>query len=290
MSVSKPRRLRRVVSGAIVVGGLAATTAAAVAITGPGDPLLCRGDARGGPSQPVTLENRMQYLLVDFDSVVSGLVSSRTYPLTAPLAAGTYTVNAVSWDGYEGRGSIPDPQPAERWYAQLLDASGAVLATTTSTPDVADDADEVLWSGALGEVSWAAGTATSIRVVHAMPGAPTPNSVVPVCVSFVGVGVKPNVVTGSTTTVPATTVPPTTSVGSQIVTPTTVPTTVPADSQGPTTSAPGQPGVGGAGVTPPSPPVEPIVEPQVEVKGIQVTNVGPAQTANPITAQPTFTG
>lgn len=280
MSVSRPQRLRRVVSGAIVVGGIAASAVAAMAITGPGDPQLCRGDARGGPSQPVTVDNRLQFLLVDFDSPISGLVSSRTYPLTASLSPGTYAVNAVSWDGYEGRGSIPEPQPAERWYAEVLDASGAVLATTASTPDVADDTDEVLWAGSLGEVSWASGTATSIRVVHAMPKAPTPNSVVPVCVSFSGAGVKPNVVTGSTTTVPTTSVPPTTSVGSQVVAPTT--TASPTTTQAPS----GQPDAGGAGVTPPSPPVEP----QVEVKGVQVTNVGPAQTANPVTAQPTFTG
>ena len=112
--------------------------------------------------------------------------TNRTYELATVIPAGSYAVNAVSYDGYSTRESIPS-QPQEQWFAELLDAEGGVLATTGPTADLEDLVVEASWSGSVGSIE-IAGDATSIRVLHLAPGSPSVNSVRPVCLGFVSDG------------------------------------------------------------------------------------------------------
>ena len=107
--------------------------------------------------------------------------TSRTFALTAPLAAGEYALSAVSYDGYPLRDAAA-PQLQEQWFAELLSADGSVLAQSGTTADVADGVLEDTWAGAIGTVT-IADTATQIRISHAAPGTVSPNSVEPVCVA-----------------------------------------------------------------------------------------------------------
>ena len=97
------------------------------------------------------------------------------------LAAGTYNLSAVSIDGYTGRAVVP-AQPAEQWIAEFLNASGAVIATSQATGDVEDGTELGSWSGPIGQVSVSEAVA-QVRVVHAQPAGPNPNSVRAVCLS-----------------------------------------------------------------------------------------------------------
>jgi hypothetical protein len=105
--------------------------------------------------------------------------TTRVFPLPTALVPGTYAVEAVSYDGYPGRDTIP-AQPNEQWYAEFLSSDGTVLATTGSTADVADLVLEATWAGSLGEVTLGS-TATQIRTLHADPGGVSVNSIRPVC-------------------------------------------------------------------------------------------------------------
>ncbi|MGI9605385.1 MAG: hypothetical protein ACR2P0_04525 [Acidimicrobiales bacterium] len=111
--------------------------------------------------------------------------TTRTFALSAPLPAGTYAINAVSYDGYDGRDQTT-AQPEERWFAHLLAADGTELAMTGTTGDLTDGVTEATWSGSIGEVTIDQ-PATSIRVSHAAPGAASPNSVRATCVGATAV-------------------------------------------------------------------------------------------------------
>lgn len=131
---------------------------------------------------------------VAFDTVignklVSSSPTSATHTLGSAIPPGTYDLSAVSYDGYTGRENDPG-QFSEQWFAQLLDASGNVLATSTTTGDLADGVAEATWAGGLGQVT-VGGTVTQIRTVHAAIGSAAINSVRPVCVGASTVSIDP---------------------------------------------------------------------------------------------------
>lgn len=157
---------------------------------------------------------------VGFNTVVgnkllSSSPTSATYGLGSPIPAGTYQLSAVSYDGYTGRESSAG-QGNEQWFAELLDGSGNVLATTGTTGDLADGVAEATWSGGVGQVTISA-TATQIRTVHAAIGSASGNSVRPVCI-------------GAQVVAPPETVPPSTTPPD-----TTPPDTTPPPAPGPST-------------------------------------------------------
>ncbi len=121
--------------------------------------------------------------------LMSTSMTSREFALAAPLEAGTYVLDAVSYDGYPGR-ELLDAQPREQWYAEVLAADGTVLATSGVTGELADGVEEATWSGSLGEITIDQ-TATAIRTLHAAPGSISVNSVRPVCIGATGGPVAP---------------------------------------------------------------------------------------------------
>lgn len=125
------------------------------------------------------------YGTADFGNrMLANSTISREFALAAPLPAGTYVLDAVSYDGYETR-LLATGQPAEQWYAELLSGDGAVLATSGVTADLPDGLEEATWTGALGTVTIDQ-DATSVRILHAAPGSISPNSVRPVCLGATG--------------------------------------------------------------------------------------------------------
>lgn len=132
--------------------------------------------------------------------------SVRDFALASPLPAGTYSLNGVSYDGYETR-ELTNPQTQEQWVAEFVDSSGSVMATSAVTGDLADGILEATWSGSLGEVTLSA-PATVVRVKHAAPGSVSVNSVRPVCIGATTVGETPTTTVETTTVPPAPTVPP----------------------------------------------------------------------------------
>jgi hypothetical protein len=123
--------------------------------------------------------------LEDFGNrLLSTSPTTREFAIVTPIEAGTYVLQAVSYDGYAGRETIP-AQTREQWYAEFLSADGTVLATSGVTGDIEDGVEESTWSGSLGEIVLAH-TATTIRTVHAAPGSLSINSVRPVCVGATG--------------------------------------------------------------------------------------------------------
>lgn len=111
--------------------------------------------------------------------LLSTTPTERVFSLDAALPAGTYDLNAVSYDGYPNRDIVP-AQAKEQWSAQLLDAAGATIATTGTTGDIADEVLESTWTGSVGSVTLDR-AAVAVRIVHAAPGDPSVNSVRPVC-------------------------------------------------------------------------------------------------------------
>lgn len=105
--------------------------------------------------------------------------TSIDFAMATPLPAGTYSLNAVSYDGYDER-ELVAPQTQEQWFAEFISSSGSVLATSALTVDLEDLVTEANWAGSLGEVTLAA-PAASVRVRHAAPGSNSVNSVRPVC-------------------------------------------------------------------------------------------------------------
>ncbi len=125
--------------------------------------------------------------------LMSTTPAMREFPLATPLPAGEYSINAVSYDGYEER-DLTIPQMQEQWLAEFVGSDGSVLATTGVTGDLADSITEATWAGSLGGIVLSA-PATAIRVQHAAPGSISVNSVRAVCVGVTAVVVE-------TTTVP----------------------------------------------------------------------------------------
>jgi len=215
--------------------------------------------AQSGPSADCSATNVSNFGTQFFgveefgNRLLSTSPTSRVFDLPSAMAAGTYTIDAVSYDGYPNRDTVA-AQPLEQWFAEFLAADGTVLATTGSTGELADLVLEATWSGSLGEVTLA-DTATQIRTIHVAPGDPLINSVRPVCLGADLVVPDP---------APTTTIPdpaPTTTVPDPTPTTTTVPDT--DDSSDPSDD------------------ISTVVEGQVET---------PAETAIPQPGNPAFTG
>jgi hypothetical protein len=141
--------------------------------------------------------------------------------IASALPAGTYVVNAVSYDGSVGRASNP-AQVVEQYFLEFLDAGGNVLASSAATVDLQDGVDEASWAGSLGEVTLAS-DAVAVRATHLFAGQvlaiPT-QSVMPSCFGATAV-----VVQTTTTTITTTTTTTTTTVVSPPTSVTTPPTT-----------------------------------------------------------------
>lgn len=210
---------RRLVRRAGLVVGTLATLAGGLAVAAApagSQSTSCSGTSFNLPLGIGVLNDRTATVLsyVAFD-----WVTSRTYPVT-PIPAGTYAIDARSYDGYDARATVP-AQPFEIWKAELLAADGRVLATTGTTGDIADGVIEAWWVGSLGTITIAE-PATQIRIVHGyLANDASPNSVNPVCLAGT-LQVPP--------TIPTTTAPPTTLPPVSTVPPTTAPpaTTAPS--------------------------------------------------------------
>lgn len=217
----------------------------------------CSGDyilTTGTPAFRTTA-NRL-FANTDF----AGWVTQRTYELNGDsVPAGGYDVEAVSYDGYEGRED--DTQTNEVWFAEFYDAGGNLMGSTNVTQDVPDMVSEAFWSGGVGSLALDA-EATRIVVRHGFITNLSPNSHEPICLGLTSTNQLPPPVTE---TVPPTTEP----------VPTVDPTVV---TRPPDATPPTQP----PGSSPP--PV--LTEPPTEVLGaVQET---PA--AEAVAAQPDFTG
>ena len=161
-----------------IVAVVAVALASAVA-------LIEQADAQTGPNASCTAN------VTTFGTTTFGIdgganrltttgTPTATFALAAPLAAGTYNINAVSYDGYPDR-ILTVPQLREQWTASFLAADGSVLATTAATVDIADGVNEATWAGSLGSVTLAS-QAVSVQLSHAGIGDVSVNSVYPVCV------------------------------------------------------------------------------------------------------------
>lgn len=144
---------------------------------------------------------------IDGVQLLVGSVTTADVVLDAVLPAGTYDLNAASFDAYEGRGNIP-AQAQEQWVVEFLGADGAVLATSQPTADLPDGTDAAFWSGSIGTVTLAS-DAVSARVVHAVPSATGANSVFPSCFGATAVAVTVATTEAPPETVAVTTVAPT---------------------------------------------------------------------------------
>ena len=199
-------RLRRAGAAAAMVATLAGGLAVAAAPAGSQS-----GSCTGSSfvlSQGVGVLNDRTATIFSF--VLYDWVTSRTYDVPT-IPAGTYALDARSYDGYTARASSP-AQPFEMWKVEFLATDGRVLATSGTTGDIPDGVQEAWWVGSIGSVTLSE-PVSRIRVVHAyLADDASPNSVNPVCIGGT-LQVPP--------TVPPTTAPPPT------VPPTTPPTTTP---------------------------------------------------------------
>ncbi len=169
METSPTSSKRKLGVAAVIVAMVMGVAGVVAAQTGPTS--ACQGDS--------VVEFGSQFFGLEDggNRLLSTSPTTREYP--ASLAAGTYSLDAVSYDGYEARETIA-AQTQEQWFAEFLASDGSVLATSAITPDLADGVTEDTWTGSLGEVTLAA-PASSVRVSHAAPGSNSVNSVRPVC-------------------------------------------------------------------------------------------------------------
>jgi hypothetical protein len=127
----------------------------------------------------------------------NGLVTEHVVDLPTPLAAGTYDITAITYDGYEGRENVT--QPFEQVIFQALAADGSVVGQTGPTIDVPDFVIEATQRTALGEVTLSQ-PAVAIRGRHAyLATDSTPNSLDIICVGFDEI--PPPTTTTTTTTI-----------------------------------------------------------------------------------------
>lgn len=103
-------------------------------------------------------------------------------PGAAVVPAGTYTVVLAAWDRHDA-GS--ETQANEQWALVGLDGAGAVVFTSGATPDIADD-QRLVVATVDGAVE-IAGFVQAAAVHAAFPNTASPNSVWPLCASFVSV-------------------------------------------------------------------------------------------------------
>jgi hypothetical protein len=127
-------------------------------------------------------------------------VTEHVVALPTPLAAGTYDITAITYDGYVGRQTVS--QPFEQVIFQALAADGSVVGQTGPTIDVPDLVLEATQKTALGEVTLSQ-PAVAIRGRHAyLKSDATPNSLDIICVGFAEVTPPTTTTTTTTTTAP----------------------------------------------------------------------------------------
>jgi hypothetical protein len=202
-------------------------------------------------------------------------------PVSVSVPAGMYSLIQGSLDDAHPNQA---EQPNERWYAVFYGADGAIVGTTSTTPDLALADISREWDG---EPITLSADATTVVYFHS-PG-PGSDSIYPNVLKLTRIVVSPTV---PTTTTPETTLPPTTTTVAP--TPTTAPAPqliVPIVAVLPdvttTTTAPAAPAPAAAPTTVPS--VSTVAA--VQVLGLQVENTSPATVPAPAaTPEIAFTG
>ncbi len=189
----------------------------------------CAGTTTASFGDPGTFGQHPDALVVSFP--FDEWVTEHTVDLTTPLPAGTYQVQAVTYDGYDGRETMT--QPFEQVVFQPLAADGSVLATSSPTDDIPDFVLEATVTTNLAPFTIAA-PATRLRArAFYLNWDRTPNSVDIICVGFTQVGQPTTTTTTSTTTTSTTsttstttTAPPGPTTSSTTTTSSTIPTEV----------------------------------------------------------------
>lgn len=176
--VSKSARIAGFATVALSLVAVAVLTMAGSVSAQDGPGATCVGDN-------VTTFGTEYYGTEDLGNrLLANATISREFALAAPLPAGTYELDVVSYDGYDNR-AVVTGQTREQWYSEFLAADGTVLATSGVTADLEDGVDEATWSGVVGTITIDQ-EATVVRVLHASPGTVSPNSVRPVCIGATG--------------------------------------------------------------------------------------------------------
>jgi uncharacterized repeat protein (TIGR01451 family) len=103
-------------------------------------------------------------------------------PGAAVVPAGTYNVVLAAWDEHDAADA---PQLNEQWVLLGLDAAGEVVYASGATPDIADDQELVIATvDSAVEIS---GFTQAAAVHPAFRNTDSPNSVHPLCASFIPV-------------------------------------------------------------------------------------------------------
>jgi hypothetical protein len=205
-------------------------------------------------------------------------------PIAVSVSAGQYSVVMGSLD--DAHPNQVD-QPNERWYAVFYGADGAVVGTTSTTPDLALADISREWDGAPLSLS---ANATSVVYFHA-PGTGT-DSVYANVLRLTPFVVGPTVPeTTTTTTIAAATTTTTTATAPETTTPVAPaePTAyIPVVAVVPdTTTTTKAPAPAPATTVAPAPVTS---APIVEVKGLQISNAAPVASAPTAAPEIAFTG
>jgi uncharacterized repeat protein (TIGR01451 family) len=107
---------------------------------------------------------------------------SRTAVENVNLAAGEYKITLVSWDGYNGRENVT--QPNERYFVRLFNGSNRVT-DTGSIRDVTDRVREATMTEVVNNTLNVAQSVNAIQAIHTVyPDNSSPNSLNPICAKF----------------------------------------------------------------------------------------------------------
>jgi len=254
--------------------------ASVMAIGSPAGAVVANGGVGPVPSS-CNAEIQFSWPGVGFNLHTTGAIVSnpvwvlpRSRTINAAIPAGTYDIDTVAYDGNPNRAG-GTPQMFEQYHLEFLDSTGAIIASTGTTTDLADGVIEATWAGPVGQVVLDR-AATQIRAMHSFPFHTVPdtaNSVMPICV-----GVNPGVAPTTTTTAPPqTTLPPTT------VVPTTAAPTTTTAAPTTTTAAPTT-----TTAAPTTTTAAPTTTTTVKTQVLPAVEV--AQTATPTDGNPSFTG
>lgn len=98
------------------------------------------------------------------------------------LAAGTYTVTLVGWDGYIGRENVT--QPNETWKLALKNGA-TTIATSNSSSDIADFVREAASVTEVNGALTVTQAITAVQGIHSVyPDKTSPNSLNPICAAL----------------------------------------------------------------------------------------------------------
>jgi hypothetical protein len=217
-------------------------------------------------------------------------------PIPVSLNAGQYTVVMGSLD--DAHPNQVD-QPNERWYAVFYGANGAIVGTTSTTPDLALADISREWDAAPLSLT---ANATSVVYFHA-PGTGT-DSVYPNVLRLTPFVVGPTVPETTTTTTiatpvtttPVATVPETVPETTTPVAPAEPTAYIPVVAVTPTTNTTAAAATAAPAPAPTPAPATTVAPapvtsaPVVEVKGLQISNVAPVASAPTATPEIAFTG